>query len=166
MDKESLPPELEGFLNKVKLKEPPRELMSDYLSGVNAKIDRGVSGKSFGFPQTVVLLLAGAAFVAGVVYLLAFHPKKDTEIQIAPAVVSRPLIPEESAAQTIERAVPKVAEQLSLEDQLTILEALGEESEKETLETIGNEELLDEAAFLDDIEFSGLESIQAPAAGI
>lgn len=161
MDNESLPQELQNVLSRVKLKEPSPELMVNYLSGVNAKIDRGTSGPSFGFPQVSVLLLLGIAFTFGIVYLLALNPKKEAVgPMIASQAQSEPAQKAETTAQTLE----VVSAQLSLEDQLTLLEAMGEESTNETIDLFGNEELLDEAALLDDVEFSDFGAVQTPAA--
>lgn len=170
MDNESLPPELEEMLSKVRLKEPPKEAMADYLSGVNAKIDRGPVGTNFGFPQVGILLLVGLAFAFGIIYLFGLNPKKEP-IQLIPQVQSErinPPAPELVTGQTavVSQTPQPASGELSLEDQMALLETFGEETGSTTIEFFGNDELLDEVALLDSVEFSAFEGVQTSTAAV
>lgn len=168
MDKESLPQVLEEALSRVRLKTPSREFMADYLSRVNTKIDHGIPAPSFGFPQMGVLLLVGVAFAFGLIYLFALSPKKEPAIPAVSqtqSVADRSSVPEKEgqATQATVTTAKPVSDELSLKDQMTILEALGEESENETINLIGEDELLDEITLLDEVELASLESVQPTA---
>ncbi len=168
MDNESLPPELEGMLSKVRLKEPSKETMAGYLSGVNAKIDRGPVGTNFGFPQVGILLLVGLAFAFGIIYLFALNPNKEP-IQVAPQIQSEMATPSApkfatEQAETTSQVTQQASGELSLEDQMALLEALEEETGSDTIDLFGDDELFDEIALLDNVEFSAFESAQASTA--
>ncbi|MBI4358623.1 MAG: hypothetical protein HY584_04920 [Candidatus Omnitrophica bacterium] len=152
MDKTELTPELEKLVKGVKLKEPPEQLMADYLSGVNAKIDRGAEGAHFGFPQIAIVLAIGLTF-AGAFYLFLTRPQGESPVQVAEItqkVETTPLSAELSgAAAKIEPLQP-----LSLEEEMEVLEAFGEEFQGEASDLFGDEEVFEELAQLDELELS------------
>ncbi|MBI4394701.1 MAG: hypothetical protein HY583_00740 [Candidatus Omnitrophica bacterium] len=140
-NQEPLAPELEQLIKQVKLKEPSKERMTDYLAGVNAKIDRGAPPTSFGFPQVAVILAVGLV-MAGLAYFYWIRP---SSVGADPRV--RPQ--ENGQAQGPAPTTPS----LSIEEEMAVLEAFGEEYDSEIQDLLGDDETLEELAQLDEIEF-------------
>ena len=149
MNQEQLDLELKQLVSKIRLKEPPQKLMENYVSEVNTKIDHEMKNSSFGFPQLTVLLAVGFA-LAGLVYFffVSTHPR------IEPAPVAA------LASRTSAAAGFPASEDLSLEDQMALLEAFSGEYESETADSFGDDELLEELASLDELELSYTRSSQ------
>ena len=148
--KEELAPELEKLISKIKLKEPSRELMKDYLSGVNAKIDQGIRNSNFGFPQFAVFMAIGMALV-GFLYFLFVH------LQTKPVSVKTASVASEAKFETSSRkdkGQTSTQKALTLEEEVAILKALGDESSDELSDVFGDEEALDELVVLDEVELS------------
>lgn len=161
---DQLDPELEKLLKEVKLKEPPQDKMADYLAGVHAKIDRGPVGSGFGFPQMSLLLAAGLALM-GLLYFLVVSPQRPPvpqvqemtrearEAESLPAAVSTTLEVESALAPS----------DLSIEEEITVFEELGEGFTDEAIDLFEEDELLEELALVDELELSLVSSPQAPA---
>ena len=158
-NKEDLAPELEKLISKVKLKEPPQELMRNYLSGVNAKINQGTKGNHFGFPQLAVFLVIGMA-LAGFLYFFLVLSQIKPVSEVKPVSVRQDVVSQ--GAQVLNLAVSKIRnsntisaqKSLTLEEELAILEAFGEEFSDESSDVLGDDEAIDELVVLDEIELS------------
>ena len=161
MDQEKLSPELERFVSKVKLREPSPEMMANYLSEVNAKIDQGIKGSHFGFPQFAVVFAVGLAF-AGSLYFFLVHPQRQPVRDVAN--ISMQSVPENrwvkttpsTPPQQVQRkvVVPANNKSLTVEEEMTVLEAFGDESSDESAELLEDEEAFEELTMLDDVELS------------
>ena len=150
MNQEKLSPELEKILNQVKLKEPPRELVKDYVEGVNLRIDRKLRQPVFGFPQLVLAFAVGAATVGIFYWVVQGRLRPGTSEELFPMTQRVGTVVES------EKAVQKPAQgkPLSLEDEMAILEAFGEDIQNGTADLVSDDEVYEEIAFLDDIELS------------
>ena len=157
MDKRELDPELEQLISKVKLKEAPQELMRDYLSGVNAKINQGMKEPYFGFPQFAVVCVVGLA-LAGLIYFVVVHGRPVTPV---PETVREAEVvsPHPSQPEVFQQTLPKL---LSIEEEMAVLETFAEEHSEDTAELFGDEEVFEELAQLDEAELSTASSIQTP----
>ncbi|MBI4000057.1 MAG: hypothetical protein HY351_05520 [Candidatus Omnitrophica bacterium] len=164
MDKEHLSPELEQLIRKVRLKEPPEGLMADYLAGVNAKIDRGASGSHFGFPQVAMVLAVGLA-LAGAAYFYWVRPQTQSapDVETTTFVVSETSVQPNNEAtvldnteQPLSSEIPStpVQKSLSIEEEMAVLEAFGEELDEEGIDLLGDDEVFEELGQLDEIELS------------
>ena len=90
MDQDKLTPELEKLLKQVKLKEPPQDLMTDYMTGVNVKINKQLERPRFEFPQVMMILVVGAVF-AGLSYFIfarVLGPQETPALQIPQSVAA------------------------------------------------------------------------------
>lgn len=169
-NKEELTPELEQLISKVKLKEPPQELMKDYLSGVNAKIDQGIKSSYFGFSQFTVFLVIGVV-LAGVFYFFLVRLQVKPVLEVKPATVQRSVktasvIASEAPAKIHGGSVQQVVadndknqastqKPLTIEEGVAVLEAFGDEFSDESPDVFGDDdEALDELAVLDEVELS------------
>ena len=148
MKKENLDPELESLVEKVKLKAPSEVLMKDYLSGVNAKIDRSLEHFQFGFPQFVAVCAVGAV-LAGLGYFIFNRPNT-----VVPATVRKPNVTHSSSVQP-------PAKLLSLEEEMGIIEVFAEEHSVDTTELLDDEGVFSELTGLDEVELSAPPTAQA-----
>jgi len=154
MDQEKLTPELEKLISKVKLKEPAPKIMANYLSEVNAKIDQGVGGPHFGFPQVTVFFVIGAA-LAGFLYFFLVHPQVQPAFEIKNASVKEDGIDQSrQMASLIPPRIQSTAgtstqKSLTLEEEIAVLEA-----SDESADVFGDDEALDELTVLDEVELS------------
>lgn len=146
MDKEGLSPELEQLLRKVRVKEPPQELMADFAKGVNERIDRGAAGPGFGFPQAGVVLAVGLV-LAGAVYFLVGRIPVQPALQPVRSSLIRPVVADVSAPALS-------AADLSIEEEAVLIEELDEGFLDEVIEAMGDEDLLDEIDFMDTLELA------------
>lgn len=186
MDREQLALELERLMNQVRLKEPPRELMADYLSGVNAKIDRGIKSHGFGFPHLAVVFAVGLTIV-GLAYcfFLRFQQEPASSNETPPVIameanVGAPLMAppydrnelrgrdesryyqsKEIVPQARDREQLSTPEVLSIDEEMAVLEAFQEEFQDEANDLFGDEGLLEELALLDEVELSPVSVIRA-----
>lgn len=157
MEEERLTPELEKLLKQVRLKEPSQELMADYLTGVNAKIDRRMSAPHFGFREGVLVFAVGL-ILAGLFYFL-----------LAPSLNHEPtpkLVTSDSESnlpQGLQAIIVPPPAELSLEEELALLEAFEEELSDQESDWLEDEELLEELALLDELEISGASGAQVAA---
>ncbi|MBI1977719.1 MAG: hypothetical protein HYS55_03090 [Candidatus Omnitrophica bacterium] len=149
MNQEELPPELEKILKRVKLKEPPERLMKDYLSGVNAKIDRRGQGFHVSFPQVALACVIGLSLV-GVLYLTFMARPKAIEL------VSEPIQKVEAKPQVVavESQVQATQKALSVEEEMAVLEAFSEEHGEGVAEFFGDEEMFEDLSQLDEVELA------------
>ena len=179
MDQDKLSPELEKLLKQVKLKEPSKDLMADYLAGVNAKINQQSGMPHFGFPQVTLILAVGLVF-AGIFYFVIARPLNHDEapaIQPTVSVISHSeeRSDEESKTETLRFAqgdnipkalhsvsIPVQEEELSLNDELALLEAFEGGSSDEEDNALGDEDLFEELALLDELEISNASVASAP----
>lgn len=165
MSKEELPQELERILKQVKPQKPPKELINNYLSEVNAKIDARLSGSSFGIPQIGIALALGVV-LAGAAYLY-WMPQWHHEKQIENPVVLQEAKIESNALRETDAQVPEgiaasiARTALSAEDEAKILEAFAEEAAD--VEILDDDELFEELNLLDDLELSSPVSSAMPA---
>ena len=164
MEQEELSPELKKLISKVKLKEPSPEMMANYLSEVNAKIDKGVKSLPFGFPQFAVIFAVGLVF-AGSHYFFLGHAQKQPVSDTG--TVSMQSAAENRRTETVS-SVPQPAQAkvvvssqkpLTLEEEMAILEAFGDESSNESTGTFEDEDPFEELAVLDDVELSSHMSL-------
>ncbi len=158
-NKEELTPELEKLISKVKLKEPPQELMRDYLSGVNAKIDRGIKGSHFGFPQFAIFLVISAV-LAGFFYFFLVRLQRQPVLEVKPAFIQRSVTgqgteaPTSVVSETQHHGTVSAQKPLTIEEEVTVLEAFGDEFLNESSDVFGDDEALNELAVLDEVELS------------
>jgi hypothetical protein len=183
MEEERLTPELEKLLKQVRLKEPSQELMADYLTGVNAKIERRMSAPHFGFREGVLVFAVGL-ILAGLFYFLlapSLNHEPTPEIQpviarhdqIEPEAISEiASLPPQSASDpprilagpTVARNDERIPEvDLSLEEELALLEAFEEELSEQESDWLEDEELLEELALLDELELSSPSTGRLPS---
>jgi hypothetical protein len=165
MDPDKLSPEVEKLLKQVKLKEPPQDLMADYVAGVRAKINQQSGGPHFGFPHAAFILALGLAF-AGSVYLISMRPLNYDEVPVIEtqeqkaselvAAQSQTNVPETDQNTNI----PVQERELSIEEELALLEVFEGEFLDEEGVILGSEDLFEELAFLDELEISSPSSIQ------
>ena len=149
MEKKELDPELERLIDSVKLKEPPQELMRDYLSGVNAKIDQSAKWFHLGLPQLTVLCAIGLVS-AGLMYFLIPHtklviqvPKTVKTVEVAPARSPEPKVQQNTSSKP-----------LSIEEEMAVLRAFAEERSEDVVELLGDDEVFEELGQLDETELS------------
>ena len=159
MDQDELSLELKKLLSKVKLKEPPREIMANYLSEVNAKIDGGIKNSHFNFPQFATVFAVGV-ILAGLFYL--FSPRS----QVKPVLETKPAVQKvQDLLTTVPQAPPtqviSTQKPLTVEEKMAVLEAFGDEFSDESVDLFGDDEVLEELALLDDMELSPQLSAQA-----
>ena len=162
MDEDKLTPEIEKLLKQVKLKEPPQELMKDYLGGVHNKINQQSGTPHFGFPQVSLVLAVGLVF-AGVFYFMSARSvNHQAGYELPPVLVQAPeQTTPEMAAPSTEVSLPEVqlsvsnqGTELSLEEESTLLETLESGFSDEEDEVLGDEDLFEELALLDELEIS------------
>lgn len=158
MENEALGPQWEKVLEKTRLKEPPDALMKDYLSQVHQKIDRRHSSWPVG--QPILGCIVVGALALAVAAFLFLKPEPTREVAPVASVAIEPFI--RPVVQRSETAPSKSG--LSVEDQMAILEAFGEEIEDEIVDLLGDEELAVEAAFLDETELRLLQKAASPGA--
>ena len=145
MEKDMKDPELERFMEGFRFKKPPEKIMSGYVSGVQARIDRGMPGLSFGLPLPVIgvslIVLAGILF-----FILYVHPAAKHENPVPSLQLTSPTPVQMIKTATVQRQT------LSVEEETAILEALGVDFTDEALHSFGVEELLEESDLLDELE--------------
>jgi len=169
MDKDPRDLEMEEFLKNVKLKEPSERELSDFLSGVHTKIDRGVGRPSIGVPQ-VAFVIAICLATIGAVYVLVFGVQKQP-VRVGEAVMFSadrgpapgPVEHLTGAPAQASGAIQTADQELTIEEEQVIFDELASDPEDETIDLLDASELLDELALLDDLEFAGLSAPQAPS---
>lgn len=165
MDQDKLSPELEKLLKQVKLKEPPKDLMADYAAGINAKIDQQAGRPHFGFPHVAMALAIGLVF-AGVFYFVIARPLNHNEapvLQAVPTQVEKQEMPESVVPEASQSVAPIQDRDLSLEEELTLIEAFEGEFLDEEDAALGDEDLLEELALLDELEISNASGASIPS---
>ena len=150
MEQEELSPELKKLMGKVKLKEPSPEVMANYLSEVNAKINKGIKSSHFGFPQFAVVFAVGLVFAGSLYFFLGRTQKQPVSDTGTVSSIPQP-------AQA--KAVVSSKKPLTLEEEMAILEAFGDESSNESTGTFEDEDPFEELAMLDDVELSSHMSL-------
>ncbi len=155
MDQEKLTPELEKLISKVKLKEPPREMMTNYLSEVNTKIDQGIRSSHFGFPQVTGFFVIGLT-LAGVLYFFLMHPAAHVkEVSVEKNIADRSQEVTSPITSYIQTSTAPVSQKsLTLEEEMAVLEAFGDEFSDESVGLFGDDEALEELTVLDEVELS------------
>lgn len=151
MDQEKLSPELEKLISRVKLKEPPRQMMSRYLSEVNAKIDQGIKSSHWGFPQFGAVFAIGLA-LAGSLYFFLARPQMQPAHEVK-AISVQPST-ESQKTEIASSKLPAAQKPLTLEEEMAVLEAFSDESLDESAELFGDEEALEDLTVLDEVELS------------
>ncbi len=141
MKDDQLDPQMKQLFNKVKLKEPKRAEMTDYLSKVRSKVDFKRNQAHFHFaPVGIALVLV--AVLSGLIYwVVQNQPKEKAQI---------------SMVSKISEQVPKPVStpNLSLEEEMAILEAFNEEYPNETNDLLGDEGALEDLVLMDEVEFT------------
>lgn len=175
-NQDKLTPELEKLLKQVRLKEPPKDLMTDYAAGVNAKIEQQSGKPHFGFPQVVLVTAVGLVF-AGIFYFISARPLTQTQ---TPAL--QPLVdsvthhskepfgartPRSTQDDNLSEALQSVnapvqAEEFSIEEEFVLLEAFEDEFLDEENAVLGDEDLFEELSLLDELEISNSSVISTP----
>ena len=161
--------------------------MKNYLTGVNAKIEfKSQSG--FGFPQISLLILVGLTF-AGLFYFYVMpHVQKSIEslpesttLSDAPVTPqTEPQIRHSERSEESTELENKVSEtslgsfglrpqddnvpELTLEEELAILEAFEDGSAETNLDLLDDEELIEELTLLDEIEINSAPQSSLPNA--
>ena len=156
MDEDRKDPEIESMLKGVKLKEPSQKDMTNFLSGVHEKIDRGYGNEVIGFRQIGLIFVVGVA-LAGLIYFISTRSKVEPAHQVetlnrmeAPLETPLPA----SVLQNPAGEKPLTRKPLSLEEEMAVLEAFEDEFGDETTDLFGDSEVLEELATLDELEFS------------
>ncbi len=103
MSENSLTPEIDPILKKMKLKKPSQELMADYLKGVNVKIDSMTPNRfHLGFPGILLSVFVVMA-LAGFFYFQF--------VRQAPKVVSEPPVLRQIVETQPLTVLPKTADE-------------------------------------------------------
>ena len=139
---DQLDQQVEKLLNDVKLKQPNSEQMTDYLVGVRSKIELRQKQFSFHFVPFGIILVSVAA-VGLIVFVLSTQPKKES--QPIPAI---PEVSKSAVSSALDR------QNLTLEDEMAILEAFSEEYPAETTDVLGDDGVLEDLVFIDEVEFN------------
>ncbi len=139
---DQLDQQVEKLLNDVKLKQPNPEQMTDYLSAVRSKISLRQNQFSFHFVPFGIALVSVAA-VGLIVFALSSQPQK--EAQQTPAVAE---ISKSAVSPAPER------QNLTLEEEMAILEAFSEEYPGETTDVLGDDGALEDLVLIDEVEFN------------
>lgn len=146
MNDDQLNPQLEKILKEIKLKEPKQPDMADYLSKVRSKIELKQNQSHFHFVPAAGLAFALILALCGAVYFLVNQTKSPQ-----PQIVSKI---SEPAAQTASN------QDLSLEEEMAILEAFSEDYPAGTSDLLGDEAAAEDLVLLDEIEFTITPAVQ------
>lgn len=142
MENDQLDPQIEKLLKEVKLKEPRRQEMTDYLSGVRSKITIKQNQTHFYFvPAGIVLVVI--LVLSGFIYWLIQNQSKEENPVTTVAKISAPI------AKSI-----SVSNSLSLEEEMAILGAFSDEYPNGTSDLLGDEESMEDLVLMDEIEFT------------
>jgi hypothetical protein len=139
MDDENFDSRLRQILKDVRLKRPREKDMSDFLTGVHQKVDKGFPAFGIGWPSIGVIVVV-VAFLFGLVAFF-FANLQD--------------LPKPHIQFTQE-------ETYSLEEELYFLEAFNVDVTQDLVNLASFEELLEEVVLLDELEmelFSGASSV-------
>ena len=141
--KEDQDPIIQKLLGQVKLKEPKPEEMKDFLSQVHSKIELEKSPAHFNFvPVGAALALVLA--LSGLIYW-AVQPKQEIRID-AVSKISEP----------VSQIVP--TKNLSLVEEMAILEAFSEEYPVGTSDLMGAQGTIEDLVLIDEIELTALQT--------
>ena len=133
--------QLEKILSEVKLKEPKREEMNDYLSQVRQKIKVQTDYPRFHFAPLIV----GLIFVAGLCALVYFNIKPKIQKESLPEV-----------STVVKQAPQTLNKTFTLEEEMKVLEAFSQEYPADTGDLFGDQEAAEEIILLDEVELSHL----------
>ncbi len=142
MNENQSAPKIEKLLSQVKLKEPKPEEMKDFLSKVHSKIELEQNQSHLHFaPIGVALVLVLA--LSGLIYW-AVQPKQKIRID---------------AVSKVSEAVSQIApvKNLSLVEEMAILEAFSEEYPVGTSDLMGAEGTIEDLVLIDEIELITLQ---------
>ena len=146
MKHENLDPELEQLVKKLKLKEPSEDVMGNYLSGINARINEQIEQSHFGFPQFATVMAISLVLVGAVYFIYTSYIKPVKNVEA---------IPNSQITSASSGTLPRNdAKPLSLEEEMTVIEAFAEESSKDMIELFGEDAVLEELAQMDESELS------------
>lgn len=137
-------PKIEKLLSQIKLKEPKPAEMKDYLSKVHSKIELKQDRNQILFVPggaALVLVLALSGFIY---WMVQNQPKPAVQI---PAV------------SKISEPIPQIvsAKQLSLAEEMAVLEAFSEEYPIGTSDLLGAEGTMEDLVLIDEIELTVLQ---------
>ncbi len=142
MNENQSDPKIEKLLSQVKLKEPKPAEMKDFLSKVHSKIELEQNQSHFHFVPigaALVLILA----LSGLIYWMV-QPKQEIQIPTV-SKISEP-IPQNAPAK-----------QLSLVEEMAVLEAFSEEYPVGTSDLMGAEGTMEDLVLIDEIELTALQ---------
>lgn len=142
MKDDPLDPEIEKLLAEVKLKELRPEAMQDYLSKVHSKIALKQNQTQFHF-VTVSAAAAVVLALAGLIYWILAGNQIKEEVQIP--TVSKMVQPALKTAPT---------SNLSLDEELAILEAFSEDYLSGTSDLLGDEGTIEDLVLMDELELT------------
>ena len=146
MKHENLDPELEQLVNKLKLKEPSEDVMGNYLSGINARINEQIKQSHFGFPQFATVMAISLVLVGAVYFIYTSYVKPVKNVEA---------IPNSQITSASSGTLPhNDAKPLSLDEELAVLEAFVEDSSKDMIELFGEDAVLEELTQMDESELT------------
>ncbi|GEM_PF-4845117 len=138
MKENQLDSQVDKLLSEIKLKEPRKEEMTDYLSKVRLKIDERKSHpQNYFFPLGVAFALTFAIY-----FMVQVQPKKEPTLFQTAQKVSEP------------GTGKKFQKSLSLEEEMAVLEAFSEEYPAGTSDLLGDDETMNDLVLMDEIDFS------------
>ncbi len=157
MNDEKIDPEIEQLLKNVRSKKPPRELMANFASGVNSRIDERIKRPPFAMPALGVLALAAVLVIGALYYFYKQPAPKSQSIEPLSSVQLQ------ETGRNMESAgkasiLPAKSQELSFEEVAKLLEALEEteidEEEAAALDLVLLEvdDAAEELALLDEFE--------------
>ena len=154
MKEDQLDPQVEKILREVKLKEPKKEEMTNYLSNVRSKIE--LKQNQSQFPVAPIgIALAVTLALAGLIYFVVPNlSKEEAQIPVISQKSEAPIVPVAPAA------VPAQAptQSFSLEEELDILEAFSEEYPAGTSDLLGDDGVIEDLVLIDEIELNSISS--------
>ncbi len=142
--KEDQDPNIEKLLSQVKLKEPKPEEMTDFLSNVHSKIKLEQNQSHLHFVSIGVALVLVLALSGFIYWMVQSQPKPEVQI---PAV--------SKISEPISQNAP--AKQLSLVEEMAVLEAFSEEYPTGTSDLLGDEGTTEDLVLIDEIELTVLQ---------
>ncbi len=141
MKEDQLDPQMKQLFHEVKLKEPKREEMTDYLSKVRSKIDFKQNQTHFHFAPVGIALVFIAALSGLIYWVVQNQPKEKAQISMVSKI----------SKQVIK---PVSTPNLSLEEAMVVLEAFSEAYPNETNDLLGDEGAMEDLVLMDEVEFT------------